>query len=170
MRRARPWFLVIVLGQLTFLLAWAGYHEWVRANAPTVWLRVLPVDPRDPLRGDYAILNFEISTVPFPAGWAEQSYGTVWVRLAPGEDGLHEAVATSFAPPGNLAPGEYAVRAWLDGRRWDDRLRVRYEIEKFFVPEGFGVLPDGDTRAQVAITPRGALQLKGVQVDGRRWP
>lgn len=172
MKPARIGFVAVVVAQLAFLLAWAGYHERVRSSAPTMWLQVLPVDPRDPLRGDFAILNFEASNVPPPEGWAENASGRLWVRFAPGDDGLHRAVASTYERPGDLGPGEFAAMAWPWGRAWNDEslVRVRYEIEKFFVPEGKGELPPGDTRAEVAITPRGALQLKRVWVDGRPWP
>ena len=54
-------FWLLVLAQAGFLLAWAGYHEWVRQNAPVILLKCRPVDPQDLLRGDYMTLDYDIS-------------------------------------------------------------------------------------------------------------
>ena len=43
--------------QAGIMLGWAGYHERVRANAPTFRIPLSPVDPFDVLRGRYFILN-----------------------------------------------------------------------------------------------------------------
>ena len=43
--------------QLGAILGWAGYHEHVRATAPTFRIPLQPVDPYDVLRGRYFRLN-----------------------------------------------------------------------------------------------------------------
>ena len=47
------------------VLGWmAGQREWIVRTGPSVWLCTAPVDPRDPFRGDYVTLGYEISTIP----------------------------------------------------------------------------------------------------------
>jgi hypothetical protein len=43
--------------QLGVILGWAGYHEHVRASAPTFRIPLQPVDPYDVIRGRYFRLN-----------------------------------------------------------------------------------------------------------------
>jgi hypothetical protein len=43
--------------QLGVILGWAGYHERVRASAPTVRIPLQPVDPYDVMRGRYFRLS-----------------------------------------------------------------------------------------------------------------
>lgn len=48
---------ILAAVQIGVILAWAGYHERVRASAPTFRIPLYPVDPFDVLRGRYFILN-----------------------------------------------------------------------------------------------------------------
>ncbi len=51
---------VLELGVLGFM---AGQREWVLRYGRTVTLRTEPVDPSDPLRGEYARLGYSFSSV-----------------------------------------------------------------------------------------------------------
>lgn len=48
---------ILAAFQIGVILAWAGYHERVRASAPTFRIPLAPRDPYDVLRGRYFILN-----------------------------------------------------------------------------------------------------------------
>ena len=61
---ARVAFWIVVVGQLIFLLAFIGYKEVDRLTGQEVVLQTVPVDPRSLLQGDYAILDYEIATLP----------------------------------------------------------------------------------------------------------
>ena len=64
----KPWaqvaFWIVVVGQLVFLLAFIGYKEADLRDGTDVILQTAPVDPRSLLQGDYAILDYEIATLP----------------------------------------------------------------------------------------------------------
>jgi hypothetical protein len=47
----------LALLQLGVILGWAGYHERIRATAPTFRIPLQPLDPYDVLRGRYFRLN-----------------------------------------------------------------------------------------------------------------
>jgi len=68
-----------------------------------VTLQIRPVDPRDFLRGDYVVLNYDISQLPAgplqdePAGARNP---IVFVKLAPNRDGFYEACRSRQKPRG----------------------------------------------------------------------
>src|SRR5690349_10198778 len=54
-----------VLLQLLILAVMAGQREWIGHFGRVIYFRTAPVDPRDPMRGDYARLSYDISRIPF---------------------------------------------------------------------------------------------------------
>lgn len=165
MNRTTRWFWAVVAAQAVFLLAWAGWHEYVRATAPIVRLKTVPVDPRDLLRGDYMILRYEISSVraPASAGPGERSGDEFWVVLEP-RDGYHVAAGASWTEP-VLRPGQCAVKGWR-GKRGD----TTYGIENYYVPEGKGTPRFQTLEVEATVGPTHRLQIKRVRVDGRPYP
>ena len=49
--------LLVGAVQLTLALLVAGKYAWDRATLPRVWVRSVPIDPDDPLRGRYVRLR-----------------------------------------------------------------------------------------------------------------
>jgi uncharacterized membrane-anchored protein len=168
--------LILVLALQT---AWIGYtvavQEHALAAGKVILLETRPVDPRDPLRGDFVRLNYKISDVPAglfsPPVKAGLPYGTkVFVALAPaGTNGFYEATRASlkrFVP----AAGEVVLRgrtAWT-WRNNTNSIHVEYGIEEFFVAEGTGN-PHGRLTAQAVVAGSGHASLKDVFVDGKPY-
>lgn len=166
MRNVR-WIWVIVAAQAIFLLAWAAYHENVRSTAPTVRLKTLPVDPRDLLRGDYMILNYEISRpgrAPKPAGGI--GGGEVFVVLKPA--GEHHVVDEILSEE----PADDDARLWVRANAWGtpDNLRLDYGIERFFVPEGRGTPRFKTLEVEASVSASHRLYIHRVFLDGKRFP
>ncbi|MBK7384951.1 MAG: GDYXXLXY domain-containing protein [Flavobacteriales bacterium] len=66
MKRSTLIFLAIALVQLGFL-AWMIFdHQRVLHDGEVFKFRTAPIDPRDPFRGEYVILNFEASIGEWP--------------------------------------------------------------------------------------------------------
>ena len=179
MTRAR-WFTVVVALQVAFLLGWAGYCEWSRAGAPTVLLQTRPVDPRDLLRGDYMILNYEVSRVPLPEGSPAEAAlpgREIWVTLRRGVR-FHTVVATSWDAPDAMrgesgsSGDEQVVRARVRGRPLPAQhaVVVDYGIEKYFVPEGKGRPRFKEMVVEASVSPAHALGIKRVLLDGKAYP
>jgi len=161
---------MLVVLQAVFLLSWAGYHEWVRQQAPTVRLKTIPVDPRDLLRGDYMILTYEVSRHSLPHQWTSRSH-PVFVVLKNHESRqvIDEVLLTE--PPSTDA--RLWVRAEGEGDPGDSSpraLRLTYGIEQFFVPEGKGTPSFRDLEVEASISPSHRLQIKQVRLDGKRFP
>lgn len=167
---ARPrfahWVWMIVGLQVAFLLGWAGFHEVIRQSAPTVRLKTLPVDPRDVLRGDYMILNYEISRPPAGVKRPERMSGEVFVVLKPakGQHVIEEILAEE--------PAESDTRLWIRANAWgaEDNPRLDYGIERFFVPEGRGTPRFESLEVEASVSATHKLYIRRVWLDGKRFP
>jgi uncharacterized membrane-anchored protein len=147
-----------------------------------VTLQTRPVDPRDFLRGDYVVLNYEISNLP--AGELKdtpsQGRGTpVFVKLARKGDGPYEAVSV-HAEPVPVADGEVLIRGRVvsgatcgsNHRVFCDRLRIAYGIERYFVPQDEGKEIErsrnqGKVSIVAAVTPAGRAAIKRLLLGGK---
>lgn len=146
-----------------------------------VTLQTRPVDPRDFLRGDYVALGYDISQVPSgplqgqPAGARNP---TVFVKLAPNADGVYEAASVHTDPvevksPEVLIRGRvnYGATCSPGGLSFCDKLQVRYNLERYFVPEGEGkkleqIRNQRKLRVVAAVLPSGRAAIKRLLVDG----
>ena len=143
-----------------------------------VLLKTAPVDPRDFLRGDYVVLNYDISSVPVRtiAGGipAEPGERTLWVRLKKQQDGFWTIVESSFQtlPP---QPETVILRSqpfYSSGPSAVENIRVEYGIERYYVPEGEGkpieeARNDGNVAISVRVSPSGSAQIRSLLVDGK---
>ena len=147
-----------------------------------VTLQTRPVDPRDFLRGDYVVLDYDISKVPAgplldqPAGARNP---VVFVKLAPKRDGIYEAVsvhadAVAVTSPEVLIRGRVVSGATCGQKvhLFCDRLQVRYSLEKYFVPEGEGrkleaLRNQRKLMVVAAVMPSGRAAIKRLLVDGK---
>lgn len=164
------WLAVVVALQVAALLGWAGYHEWIRATAPTILLETRPVDPRDLLRGDYMILAYVIGTVPLPdeTNQPVTPGREIWITLRPG-DRFHAVAQASWTRP-ETAAGTIVVRGRIHSAAVRGEVRVDYGIEKFFVPEGMGRPEFREMVVETTVSPGHQLGIKRVLLDGRPYP
>src|SRR5258708_7427179 len=138
-------------------------------------LKVVPVDPRDMFRGDFVVLNYEISRLP-PEGipgiqpyhfwWSRRTYEseetqdrTVYVTVEPEADGRHwHAMKFGTERP---AAGKY-LRGTYSGRNFGSPLQ--FGIEAYFVEEGRGkelesLRNSKHLSAEIAVAPWGQAKL-----------
>lgn len=172
---------LLVAGVMTAVL---GYQIAKRAailrHGEEVLLKTRPIDPRDLLRGDYVILNYEISTVtgtlvsgdfPEDGDWVR-----LWVRLKPAEGGFWSVSEAAFAtlPPqeGSVVLRSQSFRYYdYDAAVSDRSISVNYGIERFYVPEGEGLAienarNDGQVSISVRVGSSGDAQIRSLLVDG----
>jgi len=177
MKRAN-WLILAAVAvaalQIGFL-AWAiTGRAAVLRDGQEVLLKVLPVDPRDLLRGDYVRLGYDVSRLPRaifqPPITSDVEEGTpVFVLLRRGTDGVFAAAAAAFdhAALATPADGEAIVRGAAQ-RFYSDSgvdLFVDYGIERFYLPEGEGLQIEKDMRERpffvvVAVAEDGTAQIK----------
>jgi uncharacterized membrane-anchored protein len=119
-RRALFWALVGI--QAVIPVGMLGLREAHYSGADRVLLQVEPVDPLDPLRGEYVALRYPISTLQGPAG-------TVYVPLYPtGGDTWSGYLARTTKPDGGTF-----IRGDSTGSG-----QIAYGIEHAYVQEGTG--------------------------------
>ncbi|KQV83644.1 GDYXXLXY domain-containing protein [Rhizobium sp. Root1220] len=177
----RRYFLaaIIVAALQTAVL---GYVIESRAailrSGEDVLLKTAPVDPRDFLRGDYVVLNYDISTVPVQSlvGGIPKEPGEriMWVRLRPGEGGFWGIVESSFErlPQQDGTVVLHSRPFYSYGPGSGDSIRVEYGIERYYVPEGQGTALEqarqsGDVAIAIRVAPNGTPQIRSLLVDGK---
>lgn len=163
-------FWSLVAAQAVFLLGWAGYHERVRQTAPTILLKVVPVDPRDLVRGDYMILAYDITTAPAPTGTEGDTYGGDVFVVLEKRGPFHAVVKTSFIEPTSVKPGQIWVRGTVRAFQPKERLLVDYGIERYFVPEGKGTPVFKQLAVRASVAPDHRLYIRQLLLDGKAYP
>ena len=160
--------LSLILGlQTAFLLGTVAMQERALRSDPTVLLETVPVDPRDLLRGDFVMLSYKISRIPWatfePPLSAEPAPGTlVYVQLVPA--GRFHVVGSASRQAPQAASDRRVVRATVQ-RSWvNHEVSVHYGLEKYFVREGTGS-PRGAITVQAAITRSGIASIKEVFIN-----
>ena len=171
-------------GAIQVALIAAMVYDRVRVlrQGNEVTLLTRPVDPRDFLRGDYVVLNYEISNLPARElkDMPSQGRGTpVFVKLVHRPSGFYEAVSV-HAEPVPVADGEALIRGRVTygatcgstHREFCDRLQISYGIERYFVPQGEGreierSRNEGKVSVVAAVTPAGRAAIKRLLLDGK---
>ncbi len=161
--------MAVVFLQGVILLSWSAYHSVARAHGRIVRLETEVFDPWDPLRGDYMVLNYRISTIDVSTGESIPAPGTfLWVRLE--EIDSFWSVAGYETSRPEIAGDTLFVRGVVVDSRSPGTLRVEYGIEKYFVPEGRGTPGDGLITVDAVVLPSRDLRIKAVYLDGESYP
>jgi len=158
--------LVAMVGmQLAVVGGMVALEQFSMRNAQTVYLQVVPVDPRDFFRGDYVVLGYDFDRVirrDLPGGSNQ-----LFVSLAPSADGkVWEATQASHSRPDTGIYLEGKINRWST---WGFS-RPLFGIEAFYVQEGQGIYWEQAIRekkvfAEVHIAPSGKARLKGLTAE-----
>ncbi len=165
--------------QILVLAFIGGQRERVLRTGRTIYLRTVPVDPRDIFRGDYVRLRYEISSIDkkyFRDGLAKEANDTTLLRYNEGKP----VYVVLKVDDSNLASVDYITdkkpckgELYIRGRRdfCYDRLyiNVLYGIEAYFVEQGQGKQMENlvsrsertSFEMEVALGSTGIAVLKG---------
>jgi len=131
--------------QLLFFAGWTVREQVRAASGPSILVKVVPVDPRDLLRGQYLRLAYEFSRPWDSTGARLQLPGDapVWVVLDSDEVALR----------GRARGGRYV-----------------FGVEQYFVPEGTPTPAVSDLTVRLRVGPSGTARIEQVYVRGAAWP
>ena len=181
---ARHWVLLVVVAQVLVLAWMAAEREWILRTGQVVHLRTAPIDPRDPFRGDFVRLQYDINSVwlderePVSPGGERKRrrHEVVYTRLAPAGDGVFDAAGASRSrPSGGLFVRGRTEDAWLlSGWGGDRDTVVTYGIEQLFVEQGRGkaIEERRGTREGVQVPMEVEVAVGGsgkAVIRGYRW-
>ncbi len=147
-------FLAVLLGGFAL---WLG---WPLLAGTTVVLDTRPVDPFDPLRGQYVVIGYEIGSLPAVPEAEVKEGSPVFVEVAPDAEGVWRHRTTHLEPPedGVFLRGD-VVRAG------PERMEVRYGIEQYFFERGSEVPVRGLT-VEVKVDRGGRARIVRLLHEG----
>jgi len=160
MTNRKPVFALIIYW-LIFLLGFIGFNAFILKTGEEIILKTRPVDPRDLFRGDYVILDYEISR-PSPKSvvFKKLEVGdAVYVELVDNLDHYSAGRVFQFEPSDILF-----IKGQVKRVRASD-VSIEYGIESYFVPEGTGREIErllGEITVKVAIDKNGRARIKNL--------
>lgn len=179
----RGLLVLLIATQLAVLGYLAGQREWILARGEVVYLRTAPVDPRDPLRGDYVDLSYRLNQQPLsafrPPLTAPLTRGaTVFAVLQVESGDLYQLDYLTLVRPdtGRFLKGrvDYVHHWGTELGREQGVVELSFGIEQLFVEQGRGL--DIERRRgsraglQVPMEVAVALGAGGVaQLKSFRW-
>ncbi|MCY2941865.1 MAG: GDYXXLXY domain-containing protein [Planctomycetota bacterium] len=160
--------------QLVILSGLSGKGLVPRITSDRVRFEVIPVDPRDMMRGEYIILGYEFSRLPEDVALLDErikSYKTdtnfkqksidVYVTLKFNlKEDVYKGIFFGSTPP---TKGRY-LRGKLNPNN-----RIEFGIEAFYLQEGKGriyeqAIIEKKLVAEVYLSPDGSAQMKQVHI------
>lgn len=184
-------FVLAVLLQVAVIFLLIIFKYSILVGGVEVYLKIAPVDPRDPLRGDYVTFTYEVSQVPsYVFDYAPVQNGDlVYIPLVaprsnqfPAEqywkiDASGQYLASKKLPTVANEDVQY-IKARVTGEQmgggsFDSPVRVEYGIEQYFIEEGKGKnfsFWNHEAAAKVKVDKNGNPVLDSLYVDGKKWP
>ena len=157
-RRFKLAFLIIVAAQVFLLLGLIGEKEYTLRTGTEVVLQTVPIDPRSLLQGDFAILDYEIASMPtnsqVPVG------DTIYVSLRKSDQVW---VGWNYNSRKPSDQDVIFIKGVVD--RFE---HLDFGIGTYFLPDGTGHLIERsrDVKVVVSVDARGKAVIKDVLLDG----
>jgi len=169
-------FLILLAAWFLMISSYVAYKEYLLNFGTEIMLRTVPVDPRDLFRGDYVILNYEISEISENqkiineyGGYVDEenlyNRQTVYVTLIKDGDYYIGGDIYTERPPKGLF-----IKGLIDKY---PRPAIIYGIENFFVPEDEGKEIEharniNRVSAKIAVNAYGHASIKELYIDGKK--
>ncbi|MFH1745247.1 MAG: GDYXXLXY domain-containing protein [bacterium] len=180
-------FISAIFLQLIIIFVIIAFKYSVFTGGTEVFLKILPIDPRSPLRGDYIVFQYDISNLErynFSYEYLPRNGETVYIKLR--QEGKYWVVNNNDV--GNIAPQDNSLfikarvvsggfdKAAVDRDFWlsgSEKIKLEYGIEQYFIPENAGqnfTFWNKEVSAKVAIDENGNAVIKQIFVEGQSWP
>jgi uncharacterized membrane-anchored protein len=151
-------FAALVAALVLVPLGLIAWNEYRLSSGERILLRVQPVDPNDPFRGEYVELTYPISRLGTPRG--VEAGSSVYVPLRKrGRVWTGDHVELEEPDEGTFIRGRVAGSG------------IRFGIETFFVEEGQArryerAIAAGTLYAEVVLDDDGDAQLDELVIEG----
>ena len=129
--RKKYYLIVAILLQCAIIAAVPAPKLFARLTGQTITIQTAPVDPYDFLSGYHMILNYEISRIPVASQQSihPRNNQTLYTIVVKDENDVWRSRSVHTSWPDNLPSKAVVIKG-----KWQ-RGRIRYGIEKFFIPE-----------------------------------
>jgi uncharacterized membrane-anchored protein len=137
MKRSYKIGLIVAL-QVIFLFTMIGFKYFTLATGAPVLLKAVQVDPRDMFRGEYVMLEYDITWIKGESlGLESFQQQDVYVVIEKGEK-YWEEVGIYLDKP-SLYSEQILIKGRVDYfNEFKDEYHVTYGIESYYVEEGQG--------------------------------
>jgi len=125
-------FIAMVLLQLFVPAQMIWNRENVLKKGVDYKFRAAPVDPNDPFRGKYVILNFAANEVKVPIGSVWDYKEDVFVSLTTDTLGYAKIKAISKTP---FETGDYIKVTVQNTYSGNGKITIRYPFDRFYLDE-----------------------------------
>ncbi len=165
-------FIIAIVIQLVIIFSIIIFKVAVLTGGAEVLLRIEPIDPRDPLRGDHLTFQYRISNIsPYLFNYTPVKEGdTVYVPLE--QQGKYWVVVKGVQKTKPKDTENIFIRGKVS-KISGSRIYIVYGIEDYFIPEGAGrdfTFWRREVSAKVSIDRDGNAVLKQIYVDDKLWP
>jgi uncharacterized membrane-anchored protein len=171
--RRLAFFAVLVALQVVAVVAFIAREEVFLRTGDEILVESRPVDPRDPLRGDFIILAYDFERLdrsvagsPWCCPLGENAY--IWLR--PEGDYWIPFQVTRDRPGRDDRGDEVVVLEGRVERQDSERLVIAYtNINQIFVSQGDGN-PPAPPDVRLVVSGDGSARVVGLLIDGEPWP
>ena len=166
MNLKKPVYLIILFWGLIILIAILG-NELILKTGKTVYLKTIPIDPRDILMGDYVVLNYEIAQIPILKKHDYKLNEEVYVTLNVDNNKLATAknIVKDMPDDNQLYLKGKVAQCQATNIIFNSGRCVKFGIESYYVKEGKGYELEKNLRkdmlVEIAINKNGRAKIKG---------
>ncbi len=165
-------YILAVLVQIVIILALVLTQISILFSPKTIFLKIVPEDPRDLLRGDYITFQYNISRVPqsYFRGDRVKKGDMVYVILKRSGKKYWDVWYVQKSKP---QESDIFIKGRVAGNNFDGSIRIKYGIEEYYIPEGVGRdfrFFGKEVLAEVKVDRNGNSLLKQIYIDGKKWP
>ncbi len=179
-------FILAVVIQLAIIFSIIIFKTAILSGGTDLMLKIQPIDPRDPLRGDYVTLQYNISNLYSSLAQNQplKNNDEVYVTLKP-TNKYWTAKAIQKAKPnqeeifikGRVMSGggqsQFNILSYQ--KSGSSLIHIAYGIEEYFIQEGKGSELNlwgrgQEIYARVKVDKNGNAVLKQLYMNGNPWP
>ncbi|MEK7167223.1 MAG: GDYXXLXY domain-containing protein [Patescibacteria group bacterium] len=178
-------FILAIALQILIIFSIIVFKMAILVDGTEVLLKIEPVDPTDPFRGDYVTFQYNISNLDSHLFSNKQikNGDDIYVILRQNKEywtvqKIQEIKPTTenqiFIKGKVISGGLESQTEFFPKQHFNTfRIHIIYGIEEYFIPEGMGrgfSFLNKEAAAKVSIDENGNAVLKQIYVDGKLWP